>query len=79
MLGLTMELLHTLTIRTNERLKTSLLKHQIPKNVLVLNYTDTKAFLLPIKGDITLFSPQYSRKGGSCLKFSPSLFEYSNT
>ena len=88
-LGLNMELLYTLIIRTSRWLKTIFrhlndwepnhLKHQTPKSVLVLNYTETKVCLLPIEEGVTLSSPRYARCGESCLKFSPSLSEYSNT
>ena len=84
-----MELLYMLIIRTSRWLKTIFrhlndwepnhLKHQTPKSVLVLNYTETKVCLLPIEEGVTLSSPRYARCGESCLKFSPSLSEYSNT
>ena len=87
-LGLNMELLYTLIIRTSRWLKTIFrhlkdwepnhLKHQTPKSVLVQNYTETKVCLLPIEEGVTLSSPRYARCGESCLKFSLSLSEYSN-
>ena len=48
------------TIKKEKKKKKKNIK-QTPKSVLVLNYTETKVFLLPIEGGVTLFCPRYGR------------------